>query len=140
MNTRSLFLGSDDTDPASADEQAALARQARYSVAALAKVVGCSCRQLQRDCKCWLQTTPRCWLEEMRWAEARRLLQTELSLKEIADRVGYRSGEHFSRAFQRVHGLSPSAFRAGKVECREMAGFCREMAGLRTSTLSETAF
>ena len=112
MKTRSLFLGSDDTDPASADERAALARQARYSVANLARVVGCSCRQLQRDCKCWLQTTPRCWLEEMRWAEARRLLQTELSLKEIADRVGYRSGEHFSRAFQRVHGLSPSAFRA----------------------------
>ena len=140
MKTHSLFQRSNDTHPVSPDAQAALARQARYSVATLAKVLGCSSRQLERDCKCCLHTTPRCWLEEMRWAEAWRLLQTELSLKEIADRVGYRSGEHFSRAFQRVHGLSPSAFRAGKVECREMAGFCREMAGLRTSTLSETAF
>ena len=140
MKTRSLFLGRDDTDPASADEKAALARQARYSVATLAKMVGCSCRQLQRDCKCWLQTTPRCWLEALRWAEALRLLQTDLPLKEISDRLGYRRSEHFSRAFQRVHGLSPSAFRAGKAECREMADFCREMAGLRTSTFSETAF
>jgi len=42
MKTRSLFLRRDDTDPASADEQAAVARQARYSVANLARVMGCS--------------------------------------------------------------------------------------------------
>ena len=140
MKTRSLFRGRDDTDPASAEEKAALARQARYSVAGLAKVLSCSARQLERDCMCCLHTTPHSWLEAMRWAEALRLLQTDLPLKEISDRLGYRRSEHFSRAFQRVQGLSPSAFRAGKAECREMAGFCREMAGLRTSTFSETAF
>lgn len=36
----------------------------------------------------------------------------DLSLAEIASRVGYESGASFSRAFDREVGLSPGEFRA----------------------------
>lgn len=39
------------------------------------------------------------------------LVNTDLSIKEIADRVGFESDAHFSSTFKRIAGLSPSAFR-----------------------------
>ena len=44
--------------------------------------------------------------------EARRLLaETDLPVKEIARRLGFRSAAYFSRAFQNETGSSPSGFR-----------------------------
>lgn len=39
------------------------------------------------------------------------LVYDELSLSEIADRLGYSSGAHLSNQFKKVTGLSPSHFR-----------------------------
>lgn len=40
-----------------------------------------------------------------------KLLQTRLSIAQIAGQVGYASETAFSQAFKRTHGLSPSAYR-----------------------------
>ena len=49
---------------------------------------------------------------ELRLAEARRLLSaTELAVGEIAEATGFANQFHFSRAFRRASGMTPSAYR-----------------------------
>ena len=44
--------------------------------------------------------------------EAARLLRfTDLSVQEVAQRLGFRDPFYFSRAFKRQHGASPQSFR-----------------------------
>jgi AraC-like DNA-binding protein len=52
------------------------------------------------------------WIIERRMAEARNLLSdTELSVGEIARRVGISDPGYFSRLFRRTHGASPREWR-----------------------------
>jgi len=52
------------------------------------------------------------WIVERRMAEARNLLSdTELSVGEIARRVGISDPGYFSRLFRRTHGASPREWR-----------------------------
>jgi len=52
------------------------------------------------------------WIIEGRMAEAqRRLMHTEESLDEIAERVGYADITHFIRLFRRTYGQTPAAWR-----------------------------
>lgn len=52
------------------------------------------------------------YLEGVRIKEASRLLEeTDLTIQEIADQVGYNSVQSFRRAFKRVTGLTPSNLR-----------------------------
>ena len=51
-------------------------------------------------------------LTTMRMDRAKEMLRRkELSVKEIAGRVGYSNGNYFSKVFRRVCGLSPSEYR-----------------------------
>jgi two-component system, response regulator YesN len=53
------------------------------------------------------------FLSRVRMEEAKRLLaSTDLMVYEVAERVGYRSVEHFSRSFKRLVGESPARFKA----------------------------
>jgi len=53
------------------------------------------------------------FLEQMRVEEARRLLLgSDLSVSAVAMRVGYQINSTFYRAFRRIYGVSPSAFRS----------------------------
>ncbi len=53
------------------------------------------------------------WIVEGRMAEARRrLLQSDEHVDVIAERVGYADATHFIRMFRRMHGATPSAWRA----------------------------
>lgn len=53
------------------------------------------------------------YLLDYRMQQARRLLtDTGLSVQEIAQRVGYPDPLHFSRAFRRTAGVSPTEYRA----------------------------
>ena len=57
-------------------------------------------------------TTPLQYLTFWRVQQAKRLLmETQLSLGQIADRVGYESGASLSRVFRRNTGASPGAYR-----------------------------
>lgn len=54
------------------------------------------------------------WITERRMREARRLLvDTDLTVTEIAPRVGYRDVGYFVRRFRAAHGSSPAAWRKG---------------------------
>jgi AraC-like DNA-binding protein len=52
------------------------------------------------------------WITERRMREARRLLaETDLTVAEIARRVGYREAGYFVRRFRTAHGVTPAAWR-----------------------------
>lgn len=56
--------------------------------------------------------SPRKYLSDLKLQEAKILLQQpELSLNEIANRLGYKNLSHFSRQFKRWTGINPSEFR-----------------------------
>lgn len=49
-------------------------------------------------------------LEDIRIEKACELLKTDLSIKDIADKVGYSGDKSFRRAFKRAKGVSPTEF------------------------------
>lgn len=58
-------------------------------------------------------TTPAQLLQLLRMRVARRLLAQGAAIADAAERVGYRSQAAFSRVFQRIEGVAPSAWRRG---------------------------
>lgn len=61
-------------------------------------------------------TTPHAYLAGIRTARAKNLLaESDLSVGEIAARVGYASPSHFTKAFRQMTGLAPREFRAAIV-------------------------
>lgn len=90
--------------------QAELGR--RWTVAELSRKVGLSRAQFARLFKIKTGESPLRHLTRRRLERAAELLlESELSLAEIAERVGYESEFAFNRAFKRHHRLSPGAFR-----------------------------
>ena len=81
----------------------------------LAGLLNLSVRQTQRlllshFCKTFSQK-----ITEARMAAASQFLNnTRLSITEIAEQLGFSSIEHFSSAFHRYMGCSPSAYRKGE--------------------------
>lgn len=75
------------------------------------------------------------------------LLDRALPVRQAGAEVGFEDPYHFSKAFKRVHGLSPQAFRAGgrpaglprEVEARPGAGYSREAAMAARSAASASA-
>src|SRR5919197_1333277 len=81
----------------------------------LARRVASSRRQLQRAYAEIGRTTFREHLTAVRMERAAEMLATRrVTVREVAHRVGYRQPAQFAKAFRRHHGLSPSAFRAGR--------------------------
>ena len=61
-------------------------------------------------------TSPHAYLAALRIQRAQTLLaETDLSVTEVAIRIGYQSSSHFARAFRQTTGLTPRAFRASLV-------------------------
>lgn len=53
-----------------------------------------------------------CWIVERRMVEARRLLlETDQSVEQIAEAVGYLDRRHFGRQFLRLHNTTPQTWR-----------------------------
>lgn len=87
----------------------------KHTTATLAKAVGLSRRQLYRQFFEVVGKTPGRYLTGMRLQRAVELLcSTGMAIKQIACQVGYASGVAFNRAFKRLYGIAPSAFRAGQ--------------------------
>ncbi|HUU13794.1 MAG TPA: helix-turn-helix transcriptional regulator [Terriglobia bacterium] len=56
--------------------------------------------------------SPMSFVHHVRMQRAAQLLQQPaLSIDEVADRVGFASRSHFSRAFKKPSGVSPAEFR-----------------------------
>jgi AraC-like DNA-binding protein len=52
------------------------------------------------------------WIAERRMTEARRLLvESDLSVAEVGQRVGYTDPGYFVRSFRRAHATTPLAWR-----------------------------
>ena len=53
------------------------------------------------------------WITVRRMAQARRLLvETDLSIPQLASRIGYRDPAYFVRTFRRAHGTTPARWRS----------------------------
>ena len=80
----------------------------------LAGSVNLSRRQLQRLFQKYLMCTPSRYYLQLRLQRARELLlQTDLSLVEIAAQTGFVSSSHFSKSYKELYDYSPSRERRG---------------------------
>ncbi|MCH8512715.1 MAG: substrate-binding domain-containing protein [Kiritimatiellae bacterium] len=78
----------------------------------LCRAAGLSRRPLEQRFRKHLNRTPLEVIHDTRLELARRLLvSTPMQVAEIATRCGYRNGEVFSKAFGKVHGMSPRVYR-----------------------------
>ena len=79
----------------------------------IARRVASSRRQLQRAYAEIGRTTFRQHLTKIRMDRAADLLATRrLTVREVAQRVGYRQPAQFAKAFRRHQGMAPSSYRA----------------------------
>jgi AraC-like DNA-binding protein len=84
----------------------------RLAVEDLAGAVYLSGSRLHALFRETLGRSPMAYVRELRLAEARRLLSaTELAVSEIAEKTGFANQFHFSRAFRKAAGMTPSAYR-----------------------------
>ncbi len=82
------------------------------SVEAMAAHAGLSPRHFARLFQAEVDATPAAWVEQMRVAAARDLLEAEdLPPKLIAARCGFSNTDTLRRAFQRHVGVSPAMYR-----------------------------
>ncbi|MCG7380881.1 helix-turn-helix domain-containing protein [Paenibacillus sp. ACRSA] len=78
----------------------------------LAALAGCSVRQLQRRFKQEKELGPMEYVIQLRMESAARMLRhTDVSIGEIADKMGYRDMYYFSRAFKKYFGVPPQRYR-----------------------------
>ncbi|KQY84117.1 ABC fe(3+) transporter permease [Paenibacillus sp. Root52] len=78
----------------------------------LAALAGCSVRQLQRRFKQEKELGPMEYVIQLRMESASRMLRhTDVSIGEIADKMGYRDMYYFSRAFKKYFGVPPQRYR-----------------------------
>ena len=86
--------------------------QAPWSVAEVAKNFGMSVRSFNRRFKQATGQTPVSYLQDIRVVNARELLKnSNLTIGEVADRVGYQDVGHFSALFKQRTHTTPSEFR-----------------------------
>jgi AraC family transcriptional regulator of adaptative response / methylphosphotriester-DNA alkyltransferase methyltransferase len=85
----------------------------RLALEELSRRVATSPRQLRRAFSETAGTGFRSYLARLRMEEAARLLTTtDLPVRVVGRRVGYRQAGQFTKAFKRTHGTTPSQFRA----------------------------
>lgn len=78
----------------------------------LAQELACSVGYLSKRFKEKMRTSPMHYWGEVRVNKAAKLLvQTDATLQEIAEHVGYPDGHSLSRSFKRYKGISPAQFR-----------------------------
>ena len=85
---------------------------AKIQVRELATLLGSSQSHFSRSFKTSTGLSPHRWLLDLRVAESQRLLlDTSMSLTEIALTLGFCEQCHFTRTFGAIVGISPSAWR-----------------------------
>ncbi len=77
----------------------------------LAQLCELSPTQFQRRFKVSTGLTPYAWFARLRLEQAMVLLKQGLSGTEVAHQIGFYDQAHFSKAFKRAYGVSPSQIR-----------------------------
>jgi AraC-like DNA-binding protein len=81
--------------------------------------LGISTRQLERLFGKYLNTSPKKYFMEMRLERARHLLlQTEMSVIEVAVACGFESPGHFARVYRTAYGVTPMMQRGPELKGR----------------------
>lgn len=85
----------------------------RVAVAEVAQLVGLSASRLSELFRARTGTSVLAYQTRLRMARARELLDTsDLQVSAVARAVGYEDPYYFARHFRRVHGQSPTHYRA----------------------------
>jgi AraC-like DNA-binding protein len=85
----------------------------QFSVAKLAKLMRLSTSQLQRKISALSDLTPHQIIRDLRLARAKALLlETDLSVSEVAFRAGFNDPSYFTRLFTQETGRTPSIWKA----------------------------
>ena len=90
------------------DKWMALAKQANWSAARLARLCGVSPRTLHRHFLKHTGKNPKEWLAEERQRRAMELMSDGSMVKETAAHLGYKQPGNFARKYKRHWGTSPS--------------------------------
>ncbi len=89
----------------------------KISLADLAATAGLSSFHFLRSFKGSLGSTPAKYVMDRRMERARYLLKVgKITVSDVAIEVGFEDVSHFSRAFRRAMGVTPSAFRSATQE------------------------
>jgi len=83
------------------------------SIPQLASMAHITPRHLSRLFQRYTNMSPHEFFLQLKMRHAQRLLETNLTLKEIAHRLGFESPFHLSRTFKRRTGVSPKQWRNG---------------------------
>jgi transcriptional regulator GlxA family with amidase domain len=82
-----------------------------FSTSEMARIVGLSPCHFARLFKTETSKSPTRFLKEVRMQKAEEMFtKTALNLKEVVYAVGQSDRCHFSREFERLHGLTPKEF------------------------------
>ena len=84
-----------------------IANHCRYRVKRLSDTLGVSSRQLEREFKSVLGVNPKWWLRQQRMLNARKLLLSGLSPKEIAAELGFINENKCAEEFKLFYGIGP---------------------------------
>lgn len=124
MDVAQLFMSRDAVGPQAFQSSAggktvnralALMQQnleAPLDIPSLARAVGCTQKTLEQRMVAALQATPQAVYRHLRLTRARQLvMDTDLTIAEIAERCGYENASAMTRAFRTLFGHAPSAVR-----------------------------
>jgi len=85
----------------------------RWTVETYARTIGLSSRSLNDICRANTRRSPGALIEERRMTEAKKMLiNSDVSIAEIALRLNYNDQAYFSRAFKRNCSICPTEFRS----------------------------
>jgi AraC-like DNA-binding protein len=83
------------------------------SLTELAKVAGINEFKLKQGFKALFNNTVFGYLTDYKLNQARELLSDNLAIKDVADRLGYSSVQHFNSAFRKKFGVPPGKMKKG---------------------------
>lgn len=89
-----------------------LAEAAHYNANELAKLLKRSSRQLRRQFRRHLGSSPQEWLDNLRMLRAPTHLLANRSVKETAANLGYKTAPHFCRQFKDHYKVTASEYIA----------------------------
>ena len=93
----------------------------QYNADLLARDVAMSRASLYKKLQIMLGITPTDFIRNVRLKRAAQLLaETQLSIGEIADRVGFVTARNFSSSFKKMFGFTPSEYRDGEENAKKV--------------------
>ena len=88
----------------------------QFSLRSLAHMIGTNEFNLKRNFKLAFGTTVFGYLNEYKMTRAKRLLiEKDITIAEVSEKMGYKYATHFSNAFKKYFGYLPNKIKSGKL-------------------------